>query len=125
MDKLQVNGQDELVIMLVGNKCDLEHERQVPTTKGKQYAAANGLYAFIETSAKTAHNVNEAFIRPAKQLLYRIQQNAVDLNDQSIQGITVGPDKRPETVSFDNVYTEQAKSGCSCQLLCLLQWEVS
>ena len=117
MDKLRMDGQDEMVVMLIGNKCDLEHERKVPTERGRQYAAANGLSAFIETSAKTGHHVDEAFIGPAKQLLYQIQQKSVDLHDQSIQGITIGPDKRSEYVSFGDVYTEQEKRKCSCQLL--------
>lgn len=44
--------------MLIGNKCDLEHRRQVSPDEGKKFAEENGLM-FLETSAKTAHNVEE------------------------------------------------------------------
>lgn len=47
-----------IVIILVGNKIDLEANRQVTREEGETFAQKNGLY-FIETSAKTAENVDE------------------------------------------------------------------
>ncbi len=44
--------------MLIGNKCDLEHRRQVSPEEGKKFADEHGLL-FLETSAKTAHNVED------------------------------------------------------------------
>ena len=48
------------VKLLVGNKCDLENEREVTFQEGKDFADNNGM-KFIETSAKTNQNVDEAF----------------------------------------------------------------
>jgi Ras-related protein Rab-2A len=45
---------------LIGNKSDLEHKRAVSTEEGEQFAKENGLI-FIETSAKTAANVEEVY----------------------------------------------------------------
>lgn len=45
-------------ILLVGNKCDLEQRRQVSTEEGERFAKENDLI-FMETSAKTAFNVEE------------------------------------------------------------------
>jgi hypothetical protein len=45
-----------MTIMLIGNKCDLAHRRAVSIEEGEQFAKENGL-VFMETSAKTAHNV--------------------------------------------------------------------
>ena len=42
--------------MLIGNKCDLSNKRAVSREEGEQFAAKNGL-TFLETSAKTAENV--------------------------------------------------------------------
>lgn len=47
--------------MLVGNKCDLEDQRRIPTEKGKEFAQKENLL-FFETSALNATNVNEAFM---------------------------------------------------------------
>lgn len=47
--------------MLVGNKCDESAElREVTATEG-QAEAANWGISFMETSAKTNHNVTELF----------------------------------------------------------------
>ncbi len=43
-----------------GNKADLEAQRAVSTEEASAYALENGLY-YIETSAKTAANVNDLF----------------------------------------------------------------
>ena len=50
----------KIPIVIVGNKIDLEAERQVSYEEGKNYAANKG-YQFFETSAKTNKNVTEAF----------------------------------------------------------------
>lgn len=47
-------------ITLFGNKCDLEHERQVSRAEGEAYAKQIGA-TFYEGSAKEAININEAF----------------------------------------------------------------
>lgn len=46
--------------MLVGNKADLEADRQVDKNKAADYAAKHQL-GFMETSAVDGTNVNEAF----------------------------------------------------------------
>ena len=47
-----------MVIMLIGNKCDLDQRRQVSQEEGERFAKDNGLI-FLETSAKTAFNVED------------------------------------------------------------------
>ena len=42
--------------MLIGNKSDLANKRAVSREEGESFAAKNGL-TFLETSAKTAENV--------------------------------------------------------------------
>ena len=62
-----------MVIMLIGNKTDLESKRAVTREEGEQFANDHGL-VFMETSAKTSANVEEAFIGTAKQIYEKIQQ---------------------------------------------------
>lgn len=47
-----------MVTVLVGNKVDMEAKRAVTVEEAKQFAQENGLI-YIETSAKTAANVEE------------------------------------------------------------------
>jgi small GTP-binding protein len=58
---LQRSSEDGLVICLAGNKCDLAHLRQVEASEAEAYAAEAGLF-YLETSARTAFNVEKAFL---------------------------------------------------------------
>ena len=53
---MRENGNPNMTIMLIGNKSDLEHKREVTTKEGEIFASVNGL-TFMETSAKSATNV--------------------------------------------------------------------
>jgi len=57
---LRVKDKDYFPIIVVGNKCDLEGERQVSKQEGESLARSFGC-KFIETSAKSRINVDNAF----------------------------------------------------------------
>jgi hypothetical protein len=57
-------------IVLVGNKCDLDHDRAVSCEEGRQLAQ-EWQCAFIEASAKHNENIKAAF----HQLLQQVQEN--------------------------------------------------
>ena len=44
--------------LLIGNKCDWEAKRAVESERGEQLARSQGI-PFLETSAKTGHNIDE------------------------------------------------------------------
>ena len=56
LEEARQNGNPNMVVMLIGNKSDLEHRRAVSTQEGEAFAKEHGLI-FLETSAKTAVNV--------------------------------------------------------------------
>jgi Ras-related protein Rab-6A len=56
-----------VIIVLVGNKTDLNDKREVTTAQGEEEAKKNNLM-FIETSAKVGHNVKNLFRRIAQAL---------------------------------------------------------
>uniref|UniRef100_A0A2R9APC1 RAB41, member RAS onco family n=1 Tax=Pan paniscus TaxID=9597 RepID=A0A2R9APC1_PANPA len=59
---------DDVVIMLLGNKIDLDNKRQVTAEQGEE-KSRNLNVMFIETSAKTGYNVKKLFRRVASALL--------------------------------------------------------
>jgi len=65
--ELQQQGDPNVIVAFVGNKIDMPSARKVTTDEAQRYAEENGLFC-IETSAKTATNVSELFMKIAKQL---------------------------------------------------------
>uniref|UniRef100_A0A2K6FZW3 RAP1B, member of RAS oncogene family n=1 Tax=Propithecus coquereli TaxID=379532 RepID=A0A2K6FZW3_PROCO len=58
---LPVKDTDDVPMILVGNKCDLEDERVVGKEQGENLARQWNNCAFLESSAKSKINVNEIF----------------------------------------------------------------
>jgi len=65
---LRVKDTDDVPLVLVGNKCDLETERAVGREQGASLARSWGNTAFMETSAKSKINVNEMFCDLVRQI---------------------------------------------------------
>ena len=57
---LQVKGKEDVPLILVGSKCDLESDRDVSKEEGASLAQKWSV-PFYETSAKTRTNVDEVF----------------------------------------------------------------
>ncbi len=97
-----------MVVLLVGNKSDLDARcvkrhatptcpslhpvmvcrRQVQRSEGEQFAEKHGLI-FLETSAKTAENVEKAFVDTAKHIFSKIQCGDLDVHNEN-HGIKLG-----------------------------------
>lgn len=60
LEELRAHADKNIVIILIGNKIDLEDQRAVPTEDAKEFAEKEGLF-FLETSALEATNVENAF----------------------------------------------------------------
>ncbi|KAL7460937.1 hypothetical protein ACHAXS_001372, partial [Conticribra weissflogii] len=88
LEEARQHSQSNMVIMLIGNKNDLEHRRAVSTEEGRAFAEKNGLI-FMETSAKTAYNVEQAFINTAEEIHGNIVSGKIDISNES-HGIKVG-----------------------------------
>ena len=64
---LRVKDKDYFPVIIIGNKCDLEHERAVAIQEGYELAKQFGC-KFMETSAKHKINVDEAFYALVREI---------------------------------------------------------
>eukprot|EP00271_Cylindrocystis_brebissonii_P010397 TRINITY_DN26577_c0_g1_i1.p1 TRINITY_DN26577_c0_g1~~TRINITY_DN26577_c0_g1_i1.p1 ORF type:complete len:217 (-),score=37.14 TRINITY_DN26577_c0_g1_i1:1258-1908(-) len=114
LEDARQHANSNMTIMLIGNKSDLAHRRAVSTQEGEQFAKENGL-VFMETSAKTAHNVEDAFISTAAKIYQKIESGVFDVSNETY-GIKVGYGAGGGGAGAggrggDNV-SQQQKSGC-------------
>jgi len=58
---------EHIPLVLVGNKCDLDEERQVTTQEGSDLAKSWSI-PFMETSARTRQNVDEVWFELVRQV---------------------------------------------------------
>lgn len=111
LDEARQHSQSNMVIMLIGNKSDLEHRRAVSTEEGKNFAEEHGLI-FMETSAKTAFNVEQAFINTADKIHENIKSGEIDVSNES-HGIKVGMATNNNQV-LDKKNEPSAQKGSTC-----------
>jgi len=64
---VRVKGTEKVPVVLVGNKADLHHQREVTTEEGQNLASTWNC-SFLETSAKTTKNVNNIFIDIVREM---------------------------------------------------------
>ncbi|EGR31311.1 rab2 gtpase, putative, partial [Ichthyophthirius multifiliis] len=88
LEEAKQNGNPHLSFVLIGNKCDLEDQRQVSVEEAQNFAKENNLL-FLEASAKTSQNIEEAFHQNAKMIFDKINTGVINPNQES-NGIKVG-----------------------------------
>lgn len=88
LEEAKQNSSSSMVFMLVGNKCDQEQRRVVSFKEGEAFAKAHGMI-FLETSAKTSVNVDEAFLGTAQRVYDCIVSGAINLGDET-HGVKLG-----------------------------------
>ena len=66
--------------MILGHKADMEKERVVPTKKAQAFADFHGL-KFMETSAVTGQNVEEAFASITKDIYYMLKKGDIAVEE--------------------------------------------
>ncbi len=98
----------DVLICLVGNKCDLEGRRAISYEEGEKYATDNQLL-FFETSAKDGTNIQEIFTESASILVDKIESGQIKL-DSSDNGIKIG--KYPNNKEGENNVNNNNKKGC-------------
>jgi Ras-related protein Rab-10 len=93
---IEDHATDNVAKLILGNKCDMENRRVVPTEQGEQLARSKGL-KFLETSAKANINIDKAFTMIAEDILSK----------------TPNPSLKPVDPVI-NPGESTSNSGCSC-----------
>lgn len=112
LEDARQHSSSNMVIMLIGNKNDLESLREVKREEGEAFAREHGLI-FMETSAKTAANVEEAFIDTAKCIHKKIQEGVLDVTNDA-NGIKLGPHHNPSASQMGHGASSGASSSGCC-----------
>lgn len=71
LDDVKRYAGPSIVQILIGNKKDLDHLRQVNFIDAKAFAQNQGMVCHLETSAKDNTNIDESFTKLAKELMRR------------------------------------------------------
>ena len=91
LTELRQHADSNITIMLVGNKSDLKHLREIPEDRATSFCEEHGLN-LVETSAKDNSNVEFAFQKLITEIYHEIIRKTVLDNDSGTsKGITFPP----------------------------------
>ena len=77
--EIKAHAAENVLVYLIGNKSELESQREVTFARALEYAKANGINKCFETSAKTGLSVEEVFSCAGKNLYTNtVQQQAAE-----------------------------------------------
>ena len=79
MDEIQKYANEEVCILMIGNKNDMKENRKVSYEEGQELAKAYNI-SFVEASAKTGYNINEAFLSMTKEMHEKIGVSGKSVN---------------------------------------------
>ena len=96
-DEVKSYGEKETVMMLLGNKFDLKHLRDVEIGDGKKFALEHEM-TFLETSALDSTNVNDAFQGIIKKTYEKVSKDEHEVN-KIVEEISAAT----ETVNLDSI----------------------
>jgi len=101
----KTQARSDITILIVGNKADLDDERQVSMIEASKLAQSEGC-SYMETSARTGENVESAFFKLSRSVLAKVQDGKLDA--ASLASRSAPLKKEPAAAA------EAAASGCSC-----------
>ena len=105
LKELKNMANPDVRIFLVGNKADLEENRQVKKEEGLKYKNDENLDLFLESSAKTGYNARSVLVEAAK-MLYRDYMKF----NESQENNNTNKDNDNKIKDLDNKKKE--KKGC-------------
>jgi len=111
-------AEQDIVVILVGNKSDLALEdtnkREVTSAEAEEWGRKNGILEYVETSAKSGEGVELAFGRVAERIYMNIEAGKYDLNDRrsGVKGPGAGQQGRVKLANDTQRKTNGWTGGC-------------
>ena len=99
---LKSTGDPKMTIMIIGNKLDLEHKREVLKEQGEEKARSFGC-AFLETSAFSGDNIEKGFEMMISEIFKKYGNDSIEDDD-------FGSVERGEDIKLEK--KENKKKGC-------------
>ncbi|XP_032198679.1 ras-related protein Rab-8B isoform X1 [Mustela erminea] len=96
---IEEHASSDVERMILGNKCDMNDKRQVSKERGEKLAIDYGI-KFLETSAKSSTNVEEAFFTLARDIMTKLNRKMNDSNSSGSGGPVKITENRSKKTSF-------------------------
>jgi len=112
--EIENQGENGCINILIGNKCDLAHLRQVDTEEARKLAEKHNV-SFLETSAANNTNVELAFTSLLKEI-YKAQKKGKNTNGTgSLTDGSVPVPTMPSTTGTGTIIIGDKKSETQAQ----------
>ena len=100
-----------ILLLLIGNKNDLNDKREVQYEEGEEIAKKKNMI-FLETSAKTGNNIDKIFEKSVKKIDQNIIDNKYDLDNENC-GIRKGLKTESFVLSVEKTKEKKKKKCCN------------
>ena len=84
LKEVKQHASQDIVIYLIGNRADLEDEREVTKERAIDFCKQYSIDKFFETSAKTGFNVEEVFSLAGKELYQQQKDQTTEEEDPKV-----------------------------------------
>lgn len=119
LNDLRQIADEDIVVVLVGNKADLAadngkpNQRQVTREEAEEWCTQNKVMKYVETSAKTGEGVERAFLEVSERIYQGIEAGRYDLSDKRSGVKGPGAGKHTRTVTLGGNNADGSKKGAA------------